>query len=241
MDYQKIYKSFIESRKELKRNLEYSERHHIIPKSLGGKDIESNIVTLTPREHFFAHLLLYNFAVLPEEKHKMSCAISFLRHGNDNSKNVLNSRKYDIEKRIKSKNQSKFMENYWEGKSKEEKKKLLKNFAGMGHLHWTEESHKKASESAKKRVGEKNSFFGKTHSKKQKEKWSNERRGKIPWNKGKTGLQKCSEQNKETFRKLGKSMSKRIWMNDGIKSFRILRDDVDQKLREGLVQGMLKK
>lgn len=34
------------------------ERHHIIPKSLGGSDDKDNIVALTPREHFVAHILL---------------------------------------------------------------------------------------------------------------------------------------------------------------------------------------
>ena len=34
----------------------YFERHHIVPKSLGGKDIVSNLVWLTPREHLLCHL-----------------------------------------------------------------------------------------------------------------------------------------------------------------------------------------
>lgn len=36
----------------------YVERHHIIPKSLGGSDDPSNIVELTAREHFICHWLL---------------------------------------------------------------------------------------------------------------------------------------------------------------------------------------
>ena len=36
----------------------YTEKHHIIPKSLGGNDVKSNIVTLTAKEHYIAHLLL---------------------------------------------------------------------------------------------------------------------------------------------------------------------------------------
>ena len=38
--------------------LGYTEKHHIIPKSIGGEDIASNIVALTAREHFICHLLL---------------------------------------------------------------------------------------------------------------------------------------------------------------------------------------
>lgn len=38
-----------------------TERHHIVPRSLGGSDDDSNIVCLTPREHFICHLLLTKF------------------------------------------------------------------------------------------------------------------------------------------------------------------------------------
>lgn len=42
------------------RHLEgYAEKHHIIPKCLGGTDESTNIVTLTTREHFIAHWLLH--------------------------------------------------------------------------------------------------------------------------------------------------------------------------------------
>lgn len=36
----------------------YVEKHHIIPKSIGGTDDKSNLVILTAREHFICHLLL---------------------------------------------------------------------------------------------------------------------------------------------------------------------------------------
>ena len=36
----------------------YSEIHHIIPKSLGGKDSKDNLVKLSAKEHFIAHRLL---------------------------------------------------------------------------------------------------------------------------------------------------------------------------------------
>jgi 5-methylcytosine-specific restriction endonuclease McrA len=37
----------------------YYELHHILPKSLGGLDLQENLVLLTAREHYIAHLLLY--------------------------------------------------------------------------------------------------------------------------------------------------------------------------------------
>jgi len=36
----------------------YTEKHHIIPKSLGGSNSKDNLVKLTAREHFICHLLL---------------------------------------------------------------------------------------------------------------------------------------------------------------------------------------
>ena len=37
---------------------EYTERHHIIPQSLGGSNKKDNLVDLTAREHFICHWLL---------------------------------------------------------------------------------------------------------------------------------------------------------------------------------------
>lgn len=49
----------VESRKSrlLKENT-YTESHHIVPISERGKDVFSNLIELTPREHYIAHLLL---------------------------------------------------------------------------------------------------------------------------------------------------------------------------------------
>lgn len=57
MDYKRIYDDFIKDRRE-KAPEGYVERHHILPRSLGGGDEDANIVALTPEDHFFAHLLL---------------------------------------------------------------------------------------------------------------------------------------------------------------------------------------
>jgi NUMOD3 motif len=36
----------------------YYEKHHIIPKCMGGSNAEENLILLTPEEHYLAHLLL---------------------------------------------------------------------------------------------------------------------------------------------------------------------------------------
>ena len=58
MNYLRAYSEII-LRSQIRGKPEgYSERHHIIPKSLGGSDNESNLTWLTGREHFIAHCLL---------------------------------------------------------------------------------------------------------------------------------------------------------------------------------------
>lgn len=55
--YTNYYFNIIKNSKKIELN-EYFERHHIIPKSLGGKNDFTNIVKLSPRTHFICHLLL---------------------------------------------------------------------------------------------------------------------------------------------------------------------------------------
>jgi 5-methylcytosine-specific restriction endonuclease McrA len=54
--YSKIYFALIEKRQ--KNLLHFGEVHHIIPKSFGGPNTSENLVILSLREHYIAHLLL---------------------------------------------------------------------------------------------------------------------------------------------------------------------------------------
>lgn len=64
MDYINIYNRLIQrshGRKKLRKHSEgyvYYERHHIIPRCLGGSNDKSNLAFLTAEEHWIAHLLL---------------------------------------------------------------------------------------------------------------------------------------------------------------------------------------
>ena len=75
MNYKKIYNCFVEhfkntnakqrlatrdkNDKRLASMTIYTENHHIIPKSLGGKDEEDNLINLLPEEHLFMHKLRF--------------------------------------------------------------------------------------------------------------------------------------------------------------------------------------
>jgi hypothetical protein len=57
MNYVGIYTALIERAKGRKIG-GYSERHHIVPRCVGGSDDNENIAELTAREHYVAHQLL---------------------------------------------------------------------------------------------------------------------------------------------------------------------------------------
>ena len=57
MNYSYIYQSLVE-RGQARMLDSYTESHHIVPKCLGGTDDKSNLVDLTPEEHYVAHQLL---------------------------------------------------------------------------------------------------------------------------------------------------------------------------------------
>lgn len=58
MDYQRIYDQFIVDRLTKQSGLIHHDKHHIVPRSLGGSDDPENIILLDPGEHLFAHIVL---------------------------------------------------------------------------------------------------------------------------------------------------------------------------------------
>jgi hypothetical protein len=59
MNYQRIYDEFIADRRIKEAGLDgYAEKHHIVPRSLGGSDDASNLIHLEAGDHLFAHVLL---------------------------------------------------------------------------------------------------------------------------------------------------------------------------------------
>ena len=58
MNYSLAYQRIIAKARERVCPEGYVERHHVLPRALGGSDDSSNIVALTSREHFIAHALL---------------------------------------------------------------------------------------------------------------------------------------------------------------------------------------
>lgn len=85
------YILFIEKCKEKTFNGPF-ERHHILPRSLGGKE-QHNIIKLSPRHHYIAHVLLAKATESPKmikALHKMI----YSRSGDVNRKYKITSRVY---------------------------------------------------------------------------------------------------------------------------------------------------
>ena len=101
MDYTKCYREIVENAKlqtvVRKQSGNYFENHHILPKSLGGSNDSSNLVMLTPREHFICHWLLvkmYNKGT--NERMKMLCAFWRMRSNPTvSNERYVNSRAYE--------------------------------------------------------------------------------------------------------------------------------------------------
>lgn len=94
--YKKIYFKIIDNAKTrvIKSDCFY-EKHHIIPKSLGGDyTADDNLVYLTPREHFICHRLLVKFTEGVNKK-KMAYALSSFYRNNPHQKRVLTSQQYE--------------------------------------------------------------------------------------------------------------------------------------------------
>lgn len=78
LKYAKWYEQLIVNAKARYYNLDYQELHHIIPRSLGGLDDQNNLVGLSLREHYIAHLLLWRMKFPNPYNEKMAHAYSFM-------------------------------------------------------------------------------------------------------------------------------------------------------------------
>lgn len=161
------YLAFIESRpyREIKR-IKGFHIHHVHPISLGGKDVKENKILLTIREHFIAHLILYNCGY-PE----MISAL-YLMTTSNRFEVKLSSRQFE---RLQEKYRKKQSVNYMGESNPNYGKGLFKEKNGMYHKHHSEEARNKMSKTKKERgslKGEKNPRYGNSHSEISREKMS---------------------------------------------------------------------
>lgn len=93
MNYKKLYNQIISNAQSRAKPDVYTERHHILPRALGGNDHISNLVDLTAREHFLAHYCLWKFSN-GNARFKMAYAFNIMRMNPKGSERYINSRLY---------------------------------------------------------------------------------------------------------------------------------------------------
>ena len=87
MNYKLHYTRLVDSAKHRTVDV-YTEMHHIIPRCVGGTDELANLVKLTAREHFIAHLLL--FKMYPQHQYKLIKAVNMMCIGGSNQHRSMN-------------------------------------------------------------------------------------------------------------------------------------------------------
>lgn len=155
LTYQAFIDNILQTRGRFACGDEYHERHHIVPKCLGGTNEENNLIDLFAREHFEAHRLL----VLENPENNglqyawwNMCQIQ----GNDGQDRYIpTAEEFEQARKICSKLSS--------------ERNLGENHPMFG-LHHTEQTKEKMSKAHKGQMtGEKNPMFGKHHDKEWKD------------------------------------------------------------------------
>ena len=143
MDYVKIYNSLIKSRllkNSTKNNDGLLEKHHIIPKCLGGSNSKTNLVLLSPREHYIAHWLLYKMYT-DKIKAKMAYAFFCMCRKNSNQKRSITSKMYERSRQAMSdtcygENHHNFGKVVWDEKAR---KNISSRMRGEGNHRYGKE------------------------------------------------------------------------------------------------------
>lgn len=136
MNYQHLYDNLIYSRQTLKRRKLRDgslESHHIIPKCLGGTNDHTNLVLLTPKEHYVAHHLL---SKLYSGRIKAKLTFAFMRmcYNNQNQTRRVTAAQFDRARKLIALNCSGSNSPGY-GKPKTDQEKTHLSATHTGHLN----------------------------------------------------------------------------------------------------------
>lgn len=189
--YTKWYYNIIANASLQVNDNNYREKHHIIPKSLGGNNEDSNLIKLTPKEHYICHLLLTKMIEGPN-RHKMWYAHYMMMRGIKRYRP--SARMYQLAKHnMIMANKERPGPNLGKPMDPETKEKISNSLKGKYTASKSEEHKQKLrkpkTEEHKQKLSEarKGKSYGYTHSDETKRKIAES-------NRGKTGKPKTDEQ-----------------------------------------------
>lgn len=192
MTYEEFINNILETRGRFECGEEYHERHHIVPKCMGGTNDEENLIDLYAREHFEAHRLL---ALENPDNGGLVYAwwsMSHMEGNNSQDRYELTVEEYEEARIAYSKNIS------GENNPLYGVCRFGEDNPFYGKCH-SEETKKKISDSLK---GEKNPLYGKHLSEETKEKISKARKGKCSGENSPWYGKHLSNEHKEKLREL---------------------------------------
>lgn len=211
MNYKKHYENLIDTRKLMNRSKKNGifEKHHIVPKCIGGTNNKENLILLTPKEHYMAHLLLTQMFE-GKIKAKMCYALLMMCVNNANQKRIISAKQYEYVKYLISKNckgeNNSFYKKTFSDQVKLDISERMKgdNNPSRKYGVWNKGKKLKShSEETKEKI--KLGNLGKKHSDKTKEKMSLSSKGKV---KSEQHRKKLSEIN--TGKKLSDDTKKKM-------------------------------
>ena len=94
--YTKWYENIITNAQLRVNQTGYLEKHHIIPKSLGGSNDPSNLVKLTPKEHYICHLLLIKMTEGKSKVKMRYAAWMMTKNNSQQSRIVMTGRRFQF-------------------------------------------------------------------------------------------------------------------------------------------------
>jgi hypothetical protein len=166
MNYQRIYNQLV-SKRQQEVPEGYTEKHHIIPKCMGGTNNSDNMVRLTAREHYIIHQLLVK--MYPENKNLILAVIRFSKH--IKSGLIINSKLYAWLRIQCAKRASEIMK----GRifTEEHRKNIsLAQSKPYEEKYGVDGAKSLKEKRVKQTTGDGNPMYGKTHTNESKEKMS---------------------------------------------------------------------
>lgn len=141
MNYEKLYDLIVDKAKNriLDKKI-YQERHHIIPKCLGGLNNKENIINVTAKEHYMLHYLLIK--IYPDN-FKLSYAFWMMCNGSKKDRPKTSSFLYKEGRENFSKRRKGISSMKGKNHSEITKEKISKSKKGQDF--WTGKKHKEAT------------------------------------------------------------------------------------------------